>query len=307
MSLSPSARARFNLERAVDILPKTPRDRWRLLLRVVVSTGAAVASILFLWFIRSWDPLAATKADDVPIWEIFFSVFGLVYAIIVGLFIIEAHRRMRELSSVVQGELNAIGDVVDFLRYFKEKQQDAGASKVRKRLAAYAEKLIADLEQPNQAPERHTEKRRKEITDIIDAVTELEPQGAASQSALDAIVRKIADLTTFRSQKTEIARRGFPLPFYGLLVFMTLVVIVGFSLMDVNSAALHSVLISVTAVALSWLFMLVWDVDHPLEGYWNIQVEIEGNVAEINERLLGVRHDAEGMLPDQRQERLDAG
>jgi hypothetical protein len=251
-----------------------------LLKRLTASAVAAVIAMGVVLSIRSWDAVATTK-DDVPIWEIFFSLFGLVYAIIVGLFIIEAHRRMRELSTIVQSELNAVGDLEDFLEYFRENEHEAAAEEVRDRLRIYASSLIADLEQPKKAPKEQAQERRREIASIIDAVMALEPPeaGTASESALDAIVRKIADLTTFRSQKTEMARRGFPGLFYGLLAVMTAVVVVGFSVMAVPSKGLHYVFVTVTAAALTWLVTLVWDVDHPLEGYWNIREEVS-NVAE---------------------------
>jgi hypothetical protein len=51
-------------------------------------------------------------------------VFGLMYAIIAGLFLVESCRRRSELSSIIYGEVNAIGDIHDCLGYFGNRDQN---------------------------------------------------------------------------------------------------------------------------------------------------------------------------------------
>ena len=78
-----------------------------------------IIGIVVVWGIYNWGQLAdiisKIHIQEMTVWEIFFSVFGLMYAIMVGLLIVEAHRRWRQLSSAIQGELNAIGDIDDCL------------------------------------------------------------------------------------------------------------------------------------------------------------------------------------------------
>ena len=263
-----------------------------VLLLLVVSVAASGASIVLLWLMLHWDPLKATKQDDLPIWEIFFSLFGLVYAIVVGLFIVEAHRRMRELSSLVQGEHNAIDDVNDFLRYFQDHKQDTLIKRIKGRIFDYAQELPGQLTKPDV---REIHRQRQAIEDIIDCVVQLEPPSLAAQGALQGLVRTVADLTTCRSQAADVARRGFPKPFYALLILFPLVIVVGFSLMDIQSEALHIFLISITSLAMTWLFLLVWDLDHPMMWFWNIRDDVEDYIDDIRNDI--GRREAKRPLP----------
>lgn len=272
---------------------------------------------------------------DTPFWEIFFSVFGLIYAIVIGLFIVEAHRRARDLAIAVQNELSAIGDIIDFLRYIENgskkvlRERATRVIKVIEALETYTTKeVIEDLDPTSQtdssthsvwgwissalrslvspSPDNKVaviNRRREEVSAIIDAVKSLLPhhafpgsseKPAAGESAvvdnddkyaLEAIINKIGAMTTFRAQKTEVAQRGFPPAFYVLMVFMSLVIIVGIGLLDVHSTELHILLMFFTSSATSFLFLLVVDLDNPLTGYWNIKDELDGDVFAIQHRL----------------------
>lgn len=255
---------------------------------------AMASSLVLLVLVRAmandllWIKEGMIKADNTNIWEIFFSVFGLIYAIIVGLFIVEAHRRIRELSTAVQSELNALGDINDFLRYFKEEGREMVAvPNVRVALSEYVTDVSADMVPKHKDSVLHDANRRKHIAAIIDAIDLLKPQEDNDKFALDAIIQKVGELTSFRAQKTEIARRGFPRPFYGLLQFMTAMTIFGFILQSVESAILHGILVSAITFATTVLYLIVLDLDSPLDGYWNIRDELKKSVAVIKENLIG--------------------
>ena len=259
--------------------------------RILYISAVLVSAVLIgvvCWQLLDLIPKnyrSLTTKNDV--WEIFFSIFGLVYAIIVGLFVIEAHRRMRELASLVQNESNAADDIIDFLQYFKESEQTDAIDKIKGQLLSYAESLPHNLR--HLYNREHHQDWRKTIELMIGCVESLKPVTPASKSALDGLVRKVADLTTFRSETMEVARRGFPLPFYLLLVIMPIVVIVGFALMNVDNDNLHKLIIATIAVVMWLLLALVWDLDHPRRAIWNIQGELSDYVIGLKQRLASDR------------------
>lgn len=57
------------------------------------------------------------KALICNIAEIFFSVFGVLYAIVVGLLIVDALRRLRDMSATIQDEVNTIEDAYECINY----------------------------------------------------------------------------------------------------------------------------------------------------------------------------------------------
>ena len=250
-----------------------------------------VLGIAFLAGRGCWVLLAFIPQDirslpnDNSALEIFFSVFGLVYAIIVGLFVIEAHRRMRELSSLIQNESDAADDIIDFLRYFKGPEQIAATDAIRGHLLSFADSLPHNLQHLDD--EEQLRKWRPNINEMIRNIECLDPITPASNSALDGLVRKVADLTTFRLEAMQVAKGGFPTPFYLLLGSMPIVVIGGFILMDVESEIIHRLLIATIAVVMWFLSVLVWDLDHPRKAIWNIQDELTDYVSELKERIIG--------------------
>lgn len=257
-----------------------------------------------LWGMMDWIVAESFSApayagqSDTSIWEIFFSVFGLLYSIIVGLLVVEAHRRVRELSAAVHAELNAVGDICDFLRYFDGKNRTT-VIQVLEALDVYVNDVVKDMT-PNHRifmseekeaimnegeRKKQDENRRRHITDIIDRVSELNAYDPNDIDALDAIIKKIGDLTTFRAQKTEIARRGFPRSYYYLLTSMSLVMIAGFIGLNVYSLYLHGIFVALVTFATICLFLIIRDLDSPLRGEWNIQRETEASVSVVKQNI----------------------
>ncbi len=307
--------------------------RTRYISVLLGSVGLIVAGSLFL--IRNM-PHLPTLVGENGVWEIFFAVFGLVYAIIVGLFVVEAHRRLRELSSLIQNESNAADDIIDFLQYFGEDKQKNTVDNIKGRLGEFANSLTLDLGLKEdqyhglsrwkaiifddwamivesvksiargawrmilftvslipgvdlnprcKKNRKYGQRWRRAIQEMIRDVGSLEPGPAASKSALDGLVRKIADLTTYRSEAMQVAKRGFPIPFYILLIIMPMAVLVGFALIDVANPHLQEFLFTAVAITMWLLLALVWDLDHPRKAFWNIQDEVTDYVGELNVRI----------------------
>jgi len=134
------------------------RDSWRLWLWAGLTLFLCIITVVAMLAMRRWDLLAGMRAIDMTTWEIFFSAFGLMYAIIVGLLIVEAHRRWRELSSTIQGELNALGDIHDCLRYFEDSEQNRKAKEeIRKLLVQYVDEMNEYWERMKKSRVKRTE------------------------------------------------------------------------------------------------------------------------------------------------------
>ena len=58
--------------------------------------------------------------DDVAAWSAFFSVFGIVYAIVAGFLLVTVLTKYSDLCLVIENELNAIETVRDFLTYLND-------------------------------------------------------------------------------------------------------------------------------------------------------------------------------------------
>ena len=82
--------------------------------------------------------------SDVSSWSSFFTVFGVVYAIVVGFLLATVLTRYGTLSQAIESELNAIECIRDFLAYFDESQADIKQT-IQVALQEYAQS-VADVE-----------------------------------------------------------------------------------------------------------------------------------------------------------------
>ena len=254
-------------------------------------------SVGVLTFFRIWHPFEDTIDRDIHVWEVFFSVFGLTYAVLVGLLIVESHRRWRDLSSIVQGEHNAINDIYDFLRYFVKDSVNRGPS--QQVMEATLDYVNGEFEskwwKKGMPRSENTADYQKRVHAIIDAVDTIKVQDGNDQCALEAIMGRIPQITACRVERIEIFRQGLHRVFYYILTGMSLVLVTGICTLGVKSLWLHLPLVLVTTVALYALYMLVKDLDHPTHGFWNIGEEfgrrtkdmiirIESDIVEIQGR-----------------------
>lgn len=243
---------------------------------VVITLVLCVIAILVMLGIRQWDPLATTKATDMQTLEIFFSVFGLMYAIIVGLLIVEAHRRLRELSSAIESELNAIADIHDCLEYFDDSGQNLSVKeKITDSLCAYVKSMEKDLQRMKDTAGRFKIPRFRDrgIRNLILYVDKLATKDKNDEHALGAMVSKICELTTSRTNRLESGEQCLPSGFYLLILFMSVIIVVGTLLLNVAGVWTHGLIIFATTIALAALFLLLYDMDRPFIGSWTISTE----------------------------------
>jgi hypothetical protein len=292
-------------------------------------------------------------ADDMQTLEIFVSVFGLAYAIIVGLLIIEAHGRMHELSAALRSELNAISDIYDCLRFFnndekenevstnddkKKKEESRKAkNKIHKELVKYVHRLkiyewkamkqsrggilslslrprlkakgvkehIKELKnelivvKKYKRNKKKSEELRREIAfltysleddfrkydriepfntpgidKIISNAQKLDTRNTIYKSVWEKLLEKICDLTSWRTNRLELAEGGLKGYLRLFVFFMSAIIIIGTILLEVATPELHIFMVCATTAGVVGLFIVLWDVDRPFSGIWLIDENI---------------------------------
>ena len=134
--------------------------------------------------------------------EVFVSVFGLAYAIVVGLLIVEAHGRFHELSSAFRGELKSISDIHDCLGYFNKCAQ--AKEKIRLELLRYVgrikkyewllmEQSRAGFKVVQLFMERYPERERKKLWGNywVETYRQIEPFQVRGMDEIVKAVRKL--------------------------------------------------------------------------------------------------------------------
>ena len=272
------------------VVPRLSAPWWlveiqKLGTRVVLGLALSGVGIVAMLRVRSWSPLDGAASTVTQVGEVFFSIFGVMYAIIVGLLIVEANRRWRDLSSTIQDEINAIGLIHDCLRYFDDSEGAGARRDLVTSFANYVDVMESDWPLMEGAWTRKNRLLRftgRGVTEIIDAATKLEPKDETARHAVGKIIDTIGDLTKHRANRLELAEHGLPFGFFLLICFMSLVIVGGVLLLDVPDVWLHGIIVTVIIIALHALAMLLLDMDRPFSGYWSIGKE---SLADIRTKL----------------------
>ena len=206
--------------------------------------------------------------------EAFYSVFGVIYAIITGLLVVEALRRYHTLQSIIEQELNAIQDIRDFLHYFYD--NEVAKREIKSRLHKYVKSVI-DIEWPimREKNVKMDSDTSNQLFDLIKTVRKIKGKEECDYVALQSIMEKIADVTTYRTERLELSVEHVSQPMQLLIIFMSSIIVGGFVLMNLDCASelIHQLMICASVSAICALYFVIGDLNRPFGGVWDIKDE----------------------------------
>lgn len=208
--------------------------------------------------------------QDVAAWSAFFSVFGIVYAIVAGFLLVTVLTKYSDLSQVIENELNAIETVRDFLIYLNDTNSKV-KSNIKNALHHYSFSLLnkewPEMSDPHEPMDSDTS---EELYEIMRKSKEISVDSESDRVVFSAIIENISDITKLRTKRIALANDRLPPRLRILMVFMSIVIIAAFMFLGVQNIYTHvTILISLT-VAIHLLYMIIEDLDHPFYGIWNI-------------------------------------
>ena len=215
-------------------------------------------------------------------WEAFFSVFGIIYAIIVSMVIVEALSSFNNLKSLTEQEVNAVEDIRDFLIYLDD--DDEARPEIWASLRTYVNSVIK-LEWPgmrNKGVDVDSD-TSPELYQLMKDVRKIRTNEGTGRIVLESIINKIAELTTYRTERIERSVVGYTAYQICVLISsLTMVIGGGLILMFVEPWWVHFLMIVTSVSAMATLYGLILDLNHPFgEGdLWEIKDESFKNLAE---------------------------
>ena len=258
------------------VLMLKSEQRVRLTVKAIILTTllagiVCLVAIGLLLLIKEAD--FGYKIVPCAIAEIFFSVFGVLYAIVVGLLIIDALRRLRDMSATIQDEVNTIEDVWECIRYI----DDTGDNQTYKeKMVEALQRYVGSVIKKEWDDMKNVKKRKLEremppsLTDVMENIGKIRTDGGRNFIAVQALIGKMADLTSHRSKRRELALQVFHHPLHILIRFMSVVITVGFLFLNVERLSVHIFIVCAIVVSLIWLHVVIRDLDDPYGGYWAI-------------------------------------
>ena len=237
------------------------------LLPIIVSTLAAMSIALWL---NVGDYTASVSKGLAP-WEEFYSVFGMIYAIVSGFLLVEVLNRFNKLSEVVEAELNAISDVRDFLLYV-DGQEDIKQS-VKKELQEYVHSVATvEWSTMNDDYAVLNSDTSKELYDVMHAVNKVEVNNESDREALHFLMSEMSSITSLRTERISIANQQLPPRLKHLLVYMSVVLVAAFVINAGMEPWIHCFMVGSITACVHLLYIVIADLNTPFTGLWTISV-----------------------------------
>ena len=208
--------------------------------------------------------------EDVAAWSAFFSVFGIVYAIVAGFLLVTVLTKYSDLNQAIENELNAIETVRDFLTYLNDEKSEVKNSIIAA-LSHYTSSVLnrewPEMSDPHEPMDSDTS---EELYEIMRKSKKISVDTDSDGVIFTAIVENISDITKLRTRRIALANERLPPRLKFLMIFMSIVLITAFMLLGVQNIYTHVAILVSLSVSIHLLYMVIEDLDHPFYGIWNI-------------------------------------
>ena len=237
------------------------------LIPIVCSVIASSSVALWLNTNEYTDSVSGGLAP----WEEFYSVFGMIYAIVSGFLLVEVLNRFNKLSEVVEAELNAISDVRDFLLYVDGQNESKQA--IKKELQEYVHSVATvEWQTMNDDYAVLNSDTSKELYDVMHAVNKVQVNNESDREALHFLMAEMSSITSLRTERISIANQQLPPRLKHLLIYMSFVLVAAFVINAGMEAWIHSFMVGSITACVHLLYIVIADLNTPFTGLWTISV-----------------------------------
>jgi hypothetical protein len=133
------------------------------------------------------------------------SVVGTMYAVILGLIVVDAMGRFQEARQATEHEANALANIALLAKQFPRDRRVRTEALV----LAYIDRVVED-EWPIMDQGRHAPAARRAAFDLIDGVSAFEPRTEKEQALYDAQLGALCEFWKCRRDRMNVAEHGIP-------------------------------------------------------------------------------------------------
>ena len=221
---------------------------------------------------------------DIGSWGVFYSVFGVLYAIIIGFILISELDKFDSLSEAIDTEVNEIQNIRVLLKYFGESQKDV-INNIRKALLNYVNS-IHTIEWEKMGSKKNLPEFSDELETVIESVSYLKSEDENDSIALTSMINKLSGLTVCRTRRISLSNEEIPPPLMKLMIFMSILLILGFIFMGVQNFWIHLFMVWSLSTTLQLTINLLTDLNNPFNGIWTVEnTNYMGIVGSIDKRI----------------------
>ena len=201
--------------------------------------------------------------------EIFFGVFGVVYAIIVGFAMYEALNNYSQIRQHMSAEVNELQDLRDYLMYLNGDEQSK--REILAALTRYAESVVQQEWPAMRRDEPLDMDTPPELYAVLRRLRALAPTEERQVLAVERLINTLAEITTHRTNRITASVERLPGLLLQLLAILSLFMVAAFTLIPIEAWGLELLLTVANTFGVAFTYFVILDLDYPFHGVWSLQ------------------------------------
>lgn len=226
---------------------------------LMVSSGVATALFVVAIARRCVSRDAIRKTHEIT--GSLLSLVGTLYAVLLGLVVVDALVRFEAAIDVVQDESNVLADIFMLAKRLPESRRIPLQTSCR----TYA-RLVVDEEWPLQAQCAISPKARDTAFEIANSLDGFEPVKESEKAVYPMLLEQIRQLWDHRRERTSTAMTGIPAIEWFVLIVGGLVTVLMAGLFSTESFGLQWFLTGLAALIICLNLYLVSLFGYPYAG-----------------------------------------
>lgn len=211
------------------------------------------------------------------------SIVGTLYAVLLGLLVVDAMVRFERAMDEVQSESNSLADIFLLAERLPEPQQ----SRIRDLCRTYAEE-VTTLEWPLMASGLMSVEARRTALALARSVNDLEPASESQKIVFPMLLDQIQDLWNLRRNRANAVQFGVPAVEWAALLLGAAVTACFVGLFNVEHSGLQYLMTGLAALVIGLNLYLVALFGYPFAG----DLTVSKRPFEMDVRVFGGEFDS---------------
>jgi len=227
---------------------------------IAIIGGGILASLLIVAFSRRLFP-ADVLRDGHHATGNLLAIVGTLYAVLLGLLVVDAMVRFERAMDGVQAESNSLADIYLLAERLPAVQRD----RIQERCRTYARQVL-ELEWPAMEQARMSVAARRTALAIARSLDDFEPRTEAEKTVYPAILEQMRQLWDARRDRGRVAEFGIPTVEWVTLILGAAVTVFFAGLFSVANLRLQAVITGLLALVIGLNLYLMSLYGYPFAG-----------------------------------------
>jgi hypothetical protein len=203
----------------------------------------------------------------------YVATIATIYAVLLAFVVFVVWGQLNEARRLVEGEANELENMLRLSQAMDDPQQ----SNARDALLGYAEAIVREEWSASRAVQDRRPEERQPSLGSLDAVwttvAAIEPHTYAQEVVYEQMLERFDELTELRSKRLLMDQQRLHPIMWVLLVGGSIFTVGSMAFFQLESGWLHAVLSALVGGVLAFILYLIWDLDDPFDGIWQVEVE----------------------------------